>query len=106
MGELTLKLKRKNIEKNSYSLSTTVGLKTWKFACTFFVYAKISVRARFEYCYFVQPELLRRMSVPANVPNPPLLCPKNDFLIFMQFLAILRKVSPVIRPIMGNPVYK
>ena len=32
-----------------------------------------------------------------------MFCPKNvDFVIFMQFLAILRKISPTSRTKMGN----
>ena len=36
---------------------------------------------------------------------PPLFCPQNiDFVIFMQFLVILRKLFPTIWPHLRNPV--
>ena len=39
-------------------------------------------------------------------PNvPPLICPQNvDFVIFIQFLAILPNCLPTSRPYLGNPV--
>ena len=38
------------------------------------------------------PPTTRKLACPSQ---PPLLCPKNaDFIIFMQFLAILPKLSP------------
>ena len=41
--------------------------------------------------------------VPPHVP-PALLSLQNaDFVIFMQFLAILPKLSPTSRPHLGNP---
>ena len=46
---------------------------------------------------------------PKNLPtpvSPPLFCPQNvDFVISMQFLAILPKIKPpTSQPLMGSPV--
>ena len=47
------------------------------------------------------PPTSRKIGLP---PPPPLLCPKNvDFVIFMQFLANLPKMSPTSRTQLQNP---
>ena len=44
----------------------------------------------------------QRIGLPPPVPLP-LFCPKNiDFVIFMQFFAILPKMSTTSRTVMGN----